>query len=79
MDWDQKVTEIVADIFEIDETEVTDGLTPDTVELWDSLCQLRLVTAIEGDLEINLSMDEIESIDTVGRLKELVAEHVKSS
>lgn len=76
---EQKLTEIVADIFEIEETEVADELTPDTVELWDSLCQLRLVTAIEADFQISFSMDEIESIDTVGRLKELVAKHVKAA
>ena len=77
MDLNEKVTEIVADIFELDETEVADELTPDMVDIWDSLSQLRLVTAIEQDFDIKLSMDEIESIDSVGRLKRLVAEHVK--
>ncbi|NQZ97431.1 MAG: acyl carrier protein [Myxococcales bacterium] len=79
MDLNEKVTEIVADIFELDETEVADELTPDMVDIWDSLSQLRLVTAIEQDFDIKLSMDEIESIDSVGRLKRLVAEHVKLS
>ena len=79
MDLNEKVTEIVADIFELDETEVADELTPDMVDIWDSLSQLRLVTAIEQDFDIKLSMDEIESIDSVGWLKRLVAEHVKLS
>jgi len=79
MDLNEKVTEIVADIFELDETEVADELTPDMVDIWDSLSQLRLVTAIEQDFDIKLSMDEIETIDSVGRLKRLVAEHVKLS
>lgn len=79
MDLNEKVTEIVADIFELDETEVADELTPDMVDIWDSLSQLRLVTAIEQDFDIKLSMDEIESIDSVGCLKRLVAEHVKRS
>ena len=79
MDLNEKVTVIVADIFELVETEVADELTPDMVDIWDSLSQLRLVTAIEQDFDIKRSMDEIESIDSVGRLKRLVAEHVKLS
>ena len=76
---DSAVIEVVTDIFEIDESDVADQLTPDMVDLWDSLSQLRLVTSLEQEFDINFSMEEIESIDTIGRLKELVRSHVETS
>ncbi len=76
---DSTDVEVVTDIFEIDESEVADQLTPDMVDLWDSLSQLRLVTALEQEFDIKFSMAEIESIDTIGRLKELVRAHVDAS
>ena len=76
---DSVVVEVVTDIFEIDESEVADQLTPDMVDLWDSLSQLRLVTSLEQEFDIQFSMEEIESIDTIGRLKELVRAHVDAS
>jgi len=76
---DGAVVEVVADIFELDESEVADALTPDMVELWDSLSQLRLVTSLEQEFDIKFSMEEIESMGTIGRLKELVRAHVAAS
>lgn len=76
---DSAVVEVVTDIFELDESEVADPLTPDMVDLWDSLSQLRLVTSLEQEFDIKFSMEEIESIDTIGRLKALVRAHVDAS
>ena len=76
---DSTVIEVVTDIFELDESEVADQLTPDMVDMWDSLSQLRLVTSLEQEFDIQFSMEEIESIDTIGRLKELVRSHVDAS
>lgn len=70
------LNEIVADIFEIDPHELKDDLTSDDIELWDSLNHLRLITAVEEGLSIRFSMGEIESIDSIGALRRLVAERV---
>ncbi len=78
-DVDSAVVDVVTDIFELDESEVADQLTPDMVDMWDSLSQLRLVTSLEQEFDIKFSMEEIESIDTIGRLKELVRALVDAS
>ena len=70
-----KLAEIVADIFFLDEDEVTMELTPDDVGLWNSLNHLRLITAVESAFEIKLTMSEIQSIDTIEKLNELVGRH----
>jgi acyl carrier protein len=70
-----KLAEIVADIFFLDEAEVTMDLTPEDVGLWDSLNHLILITAVENAFHIKLTMSEIQSIDNIGKLNELVIRH----
>lgn len=71
----EKLTEIVAEIFFLDDDEVTPDLAPDAVELWDSLNHLRMITAVEEAFNIKLSMNEIESIDKIAVLNDLVDQH----
>jgi acyl carrier protein len=70
-----KLAEIVAEIFFLDEDEVKPELTPDDVALWDSLNHLRLITAVEAEFSIKLSMSDIESIDSISRLNEVIESH----
>jgi len=67
-----KLTELVAEIFFLDVGEVKPELTPDDVELWDSLNHLRLITAVESEFGLKLSMSDIQSIDSLSKLNELV-------
>ena len=76
---DAKFNALVAEIFELEEGAVKDDLTPETVDLWDSLCQLRLVTTLEEEFGIRLSMEEIESIQSIGGLREIVRRHARAA
>jgi len=69
---EEQLIELVADFFDIEEDQVTDQLSGDSVDDWDSLRHLQLITAVEGEFNIKLSMAEIESINNFGRLKELI-------
>jgi acyl carrier protein len=71
----EKLVEIVAELFELDPAAVGDALTPEDVELWDSLNHLRLVSAVEEEFRIKLSMQEIESIRSLAVLRALVEQH----
>lgn len=67
-----KLREIVSELFELDPSHIKDELTPEDVELWDSLNHLRLVSAVEEEFQVKLSMKEIESIRSVAALRTLV-------
>ena len=68
----EKLVEIVAELFELDPAAVDDALTPEDVELWDSMNHLRLVSAVEEEFQIKLSMREIESIRSLATLRALI-------
>jgi acyl carrier protein len=67
-----KLTEIVAELFELEPAAVNGALTPEDVELWDSMNHLRLISAVEEEFQIKLSMKEIESIRSLATLKALI-------
>jgi acyl carrier protein len=70
-----KLVEIVAELFDLEPAAVDDALTPEDVELWDSMNHLRLVSAVEQEFQIKLSMQEIESIHSLAVLRALVEQH----
>jgi acyl carrier protein len=67
-----KLVEIVAELFDLKAAAVHEALTPEDVELWDSMNHLRLVSAVEEEFQIKLSMQEIESIRSLGILQALI-------
>lgn len=71
-----KIREIAAEVFELEPHEVKDSLRREDVDLWDSLAQLRLVSTLEAEFGIQLSMPEIESLDGIARVVEVVRLHL---
>jgi len=69
-----KLKEIIGDTFDLD--KVSDEVTSDTVENWDSLNHLRLVTALESEFGISLTMDEINNMTNYPKIVELVTKHL---
>ncbi|HEX5080248.1 MAG TPA: acyl carrier protein [Geminicoccaceae bacterium] len=69
---DDRLREIVAELFDLEPALVRDELTPEDVELWDSLNHLRLVSAVEEEFQIKLSMQQIESIRSLAGLRALI-------
>jgi len=74
----EKLKELFADTFDIDEDDVTDETSKDSLASWDSLNHLRLVTALEQDFEIALTMEEINSMTTYAKVSEYVSHRLKS-
>jgi acyl carrier protein len=66
------VRQLVADVLGMDPGEVSDELSRDTADNWDSLNHLRIVTAIEQEFAVSLSMDDIQDARDVSDLAEIV-------
>ena len=68
----QRVKQVIADVLGLDVDAIADDLSRDNADSWDSLNHLRIVTALEQEFSITLSMDEIQEARSVGRLIDLV-------
>ncbi len=64
-----QLTDVIAGVFEVDPSEVTDDAGPDTIATWTSLRHLQLVAALEGVYGVSFSYREIRGLSSVGELR----------
>jgi len=71
-----KLFPLLASLFKMNESELTDELSMDHVALWDSLKHMELITSIEEELLIELTADDIMDMISIKAIKKIVAEKV---
>lgn len=54
-----KIKKIMSAIFEIPADDIEENSSPDTIEKWDSLQHINLVSSIEEEFDIRFSDEEI--------------------
>ena len=54
-----KLIEIMAPIFEVEESEIAENASPENIEKWDSLAHMNLVIALEQEFDIQFTEDQI--------------------
>lgn len=65
-----KILEILSVIF--DEYEITEDLTKDDIEQWDSLASAQIIMELEREFGKYLTYDEISSMNSVGDIIRIV-------
>tara|TARA_Y100001936_G_C16086359_1_gene682053 strand:- start:1848 stop:2087 length:240 start_codon:yes stop_codon:yes gene_type:complete len=70
-----KVHLIVAKVFSIPISDVTDESSPETIESWDSFNGLVLVDELENNFNIKFSISEITDVKTVADIKRHLKNH----
>ncbi len=67
-----KINTILAGILNISLDAVTDALAMKDVEAWDSLKHMELIATIEETLSIQLTFDEIVTMQDVAAIKKVL-------
>ena len=73
MDNTQKFRAAVAAILQIEEDDITDTLSPDTADTWDSLNHINLLGALEEEFGVQFQAIAIEQTRSIPALKQLLA------
>lgn len=55
-----KVKTILADTFDLEVTDIPDNASPELLEDWDSIRHMMLLNALEQQLELKFSVEEME-------------------
>ncbi len=71
---ESKVKEIMSAIFEVDILTIDNSSSPDTIEKWDSLGHMNLVTSLEDELGIIFEDHHIEEMLNFGLIMEVLKE-----
>lgn len=69
---------LFAEVFAIEPETVTDTVSPETLDRWDSFGHMRLIMTIEERFGIVLSMDQVLDIDCYGALRSIVLDTADS-
>ncbi len=69
------VNGIVAKVFSLTESEVSDQSSPETIETWDSFNGLVLVDELESHFKIKFTISEITDVKNVADIKRHLKNH----
>jgi acyl carrier protein len=58
----ERLKNLMADVFAVDVSEIDEHSSPDTIERWDSVNHLTLVIALEEQFGVTLSDDDVRDI-----------------
>lgn len=64
----EQLGEIVRDVFDDDDVEITEETTARDVEGWDSLNHIRFMVTVEQQFNVRFTSREVESLQNVGDL-----------
>lgn len=69
---DEKVRTLLAEILQLPETTIADGLMMKDVDSWDSLKHMELVMLLEQTFNLQFSFDEIVAMQSVREIKRVL-------
>ena len=70
------IREVAAQILGVAASSLTDESSPETIDQWDSLNHLQLITAIEQRFDLTLPMAAVMEIQDMGSLSRIVQSHL---
>ena len=72
----EKLNEIFRDVFDDESIEVTDELTAEDIEDWDSLTHLTMISEVESAFGMRFKMKDISTMKNVGEMIAIIAASV---
>ena len=72
-----KINQIISETFDLKESHIEPDQSPDDIENWDSLGQLKLINNIESKFNIVFTMEEIFQIMTVADIYNIMDKKIK--
>ena len=66
------VEEVIARVFKIDSRSLVDGSGRDSIEQWDSMGHLQLITELEQHFGVSVSIGDAMEMVSVGKVKEVL-------
>ena len=68
----EKITKILQNTFNIDKVDAEKDLHRDDVYKWDSLTHMDLITTIEREFNISLTLDDIVEMSSLSKIRNII-------
>ena len=67
-----KLTSVFHEVFDNDDIALSDGMSADDVDEWDSLSHIRLVVAVEEMFSLRFDSSDVVALENVGQFVDLI-------
>ena len=64
--------EVVSSVFGVEPQSLDESSSPDSVEGWDSMRHVNLVTALEQHFNVSIDIDDVMEMGSVGKIREIL-------
>lgn len=71
---DDNLRKILAEVCQVDETQIGDDSNMESMDRWDSLSHMSLIVAIEQEFGVKFSPEEMVQMTSFGEIRRVVAE-----
>jgi acyl carrier protein len=71
----EKIKAIMAEILDVEVTDIGNDFNPESADNWDSLNNLHLITGLEEEFGITLTMSEIQGMVNFSEIVRVVESH----
>ncbi|WP_273854157.1 acyl carrier protein [Guptibacillus spartinae] len=68
----QSIIEVVAEILECEESDLSMGFSKEENDEWDSVNTLRMFTSLEAEFNVRLSMEQFLNVETIQDIVNLI-------
>ena len=71
----KSVETVFSEALDIDPSQVSDGLTYNSIKEWDSVAHMRLIAALEQAYDIMIDTDDVIDMSSVAKAKDILAKY----
>ena len=71
----EKYQEVFIDTFTVNAGDLVEGFAYQSIEAWDSIGHMSLITALENAFEILIEMDDVIDFESFGKGKEILRKY----
>ena len=71
------IRQIMSSVFKVEETEIDDKSSPETIGNWDSLRHMKLIAALEERYGIEFNEDDIPEMLNIQKIVLITEERIK--
>jgi acyl carrier protein len=73
---EDRLTEVFRTTFADESIELAPAMTADDIPAWDSVSHIQLIFAVEEEFGIQLTMQDLETLEDVGALQAAITRHL---
>jgi len=66
------IEEVVSGVFGVEAESLDESSSPDSVEGWDSMGHVNLVTALEQHFNVSIDIDDVMEMASVGKIRKVL-------